>query len=120
MTLNQLLHTSLYLTHRVHHHFFIPSALTKSFMRFDFLKQYQGHPANNEYLWIDQLCLDQTNTSERNHRVKLMSRTYRCCLQVVVWLDRSSRENAYRYKASTVGIPQSPGQLLKNIHFTRL
>jgi hypothetical protein len=28
------------------------------------------------YIWIDQLCVDQTNNSERNHQVQLMAEIY--------------------------------------------
>jgi len=29
-----------------------------------------------EYLWMDQLCVDQEKTEERNHEVKQMSKYY--------------------------------------------
>ncbi|KAH8724362.1 heterokaryon incompatibility, partial [Phaeosphaeriaceae sp. PMI808] len=41
-------------------------------------------------LGIDQLCIDQTNTRERNHQVTLMPEIYRNSQFVVAWLDRSS------------------------------
>ena len=46
----------------------------------------------NEYLWIDALCIDQSNIEERNHQVKLMSRIYSHAQQVIVWLGDSSRD----------------------------
>jgi hypothetical protein len=30
----------------------------------------------SDWFWIDALCIDQTNLSERNHQVNLMSRIY--------------------------------------------
>jgi hypothetical protein len=39
-----------------------------------------------EYLWIDQLCIDQNNVEERGHQVKLMSRIYRQAQDVCAWL----------------------------------
>lgn len=38
------------------------------------------------YLWIDALCIDQSNTSERNHQVQQMGRIYSIADTVLVWL----------------------------------
>ncbi|MCJ1230814.1 hypothetical protein MMC12_007488 [Toensbergia leucococca] len=45
-------------------------------------------------LWVDQLCIDQTNVEERGRQVQLMERIYRQAQRVVVWLgdeDGNSR-----------------------------
>jgi hypothetical protein len=39
------------------------------------------------YLWIDQLCIDQSNVDERNHQVKSMGTIYRQAAKVLVFLD---------------------------------
>lgn len=36
----------------------------------------QRKKADGEYLWIDALCIDQTNVRERNHQVELMRDIY--------------------------------------------
>jgi hypothetical protein len=41
----------------------------------------------SEYLWIDALCIDQDNITERNHQVKLMREIY---LQVNISRDLSN------------------------------
>jgi hypothetical protein len=28
------------------------------------------------YLWVDQICIDQSNVQERNHQVKIMGEIY--------------------------------------------
>lgn len=38
------------------------------------------------YIWVDQICIDQKSTSERNHQLGLMSRIYKEAVQVVSWL----------------------------------
>jgi hypothetical protein len=38
------------------------------------------------YLWIDQLCIDQTNLKERNHQVYLMPDIYKRATRVLIWL----------------------------------
>jgi hypothetical protein len=36
--------------------------------------------------WIDAICIDQSNLSERNHQVRQMGRIYRRAQQVLIWL----------------------------------
>jgi hypothetical protein len=45
-------------------------------------------------IWIDYLCIDQSNTSERNHQVALMSQIYSLAKTVVVWLGREADDSA--------------------------
>jgi hypothetical protein len=53
---------------------------------FEFLSTYQ----EDVYLWIDQICIDQSNYQERNHQVSLMSMIYVRCAFVLVWLRNES------------------------------
>lgn len=53
---------------------------------FDFLRCFRNDRSNVQYLWIDQLCIAQSLEDERNQQVCLMSRIYRHCLYVIVWL----------------------------------
>ena len=45
-----------------------------------------GNDRENAYFWCDQLCIDQSNTQERNHQVSLMSRIYSTAAETLVWL----------------------------------
>jgi len=38
------------------------------------------------YLWIDALCIDQENVTERSHQVNLMGTIYKSAKRVLVWL----------------------------------
>lgn len=38
------------------------------------------------WLWIDQICIAQADTTERNHQVGMMSRIYSISTSVIVWL----------------------------------
>jgi hypothetical protein len=40
--------------------------------------------------WIDAICIDQTNISERNHQVSQMSKIYANARRVIVWLGMES------------------------------
>jgi hypothetical protein len=39
-------------------------------------------------MWIDQLCINQEDTPERNDQVSIMGKIYRGAAQVIVWLDQ--------------------------------
>jgi hypothetical protein len=54
-----------------------------------------------EYLWIDQLCIDQSNAKERGHQVSFMAEIYRNSLYVISWLDGSSYGAMRRLKVSS-------------------
>ncbi|KAL8867261.1 MAG: hypothetical protein Q9174_005778, partial [Haloplaca sp. 1 TL-2023] len=41
-------------------------------------------------VWIDQLCIDQTNVQERNAQVRLMAQIYRKAERTVVWLGEAN------------------------------
>jgi hypothetical protein len=38
------------------------------------------------YMWIDALCINQKNISERSHQVNIMGAIYQAASQVIVWL----------------------------------
>lgn len=49
------------------------------------------HPeteTNIAWLWVDQLCIDQSHIQERNHQVNLMGKIYSQAVQTVIWLGR--------------------------------
>ncbi|KAH7305102.1 heterokaryon incompatibility protein-domain-containing protein [Rhexocercosporidium sp. MPI-PUGE-AT-0058] len=50
---------------------------------------YMAQAARNaawDYLWVDAICIDQTNDAERNSQVRLMDQTYKDAVCVSVWL----------------------------------
>jgi hypothetical protein len=55
------------------------------------LLYYLGHYAGKggtgwRYLWVDAICIDQTNDLERNAQVRLMDKIYQSAVSVSVWL----------------------------------
>lgn len=44
-------------------------------------------------LWVDAVCIDQSNVAERGHQVGQMGDVYREAEQVLIWLGPSSYEN---------------------------
>jgi hypothetical protein len=45
-------------------------------------------------LWVDAICIDQNNTTERNHQVSRMADIYRFASRVVVWLGPASHDSS--------------------------
>ncbi|CAN9240591.1 unnamed protein product [Alternaria alternata] len=68
---------------------------------YDFLKAFRarlyrfqdcGNYENEvQWLWIDQICIDQSVVEERNHQVEMMSDIYRKASYVYVWLGKSDK-----------------------------
>jgi hypothetical protein len=78
-----------------------------------------------EYMWVDQLCINQSSIEERNHQVSMMSSIYRGASHVLVWpqlqhwvyglpgLDLSTHTEK-RSASKTIG------KLLRDAYFSRL
>ncbi|KAH8806055.1 heterokaryon incompatibility protein-domain-containing protein [Xylogone sp. PMI_703] len=45
------------------------------------------------YIWIDRLCIDQLNVSERSSQVALMPKIYSNAAEVIVWLGRGGEDS---------------------------
>lgn len=58
----------------------------------NFLVEAQRRSFQN-WIWIDQICIAQENTSERNHQVSMMADIYRGAARVVIWLGDPVREH---------------------------
>jgi hypothetical protein len=52
---------------------------------FEFLQVYRTRK-DRGLIWIDQLCIDQNSTTEKNHQVGMMDHVYRGAEETLVWL----------------------------------
>jgi hypothetical protein len=50
-------------------------------------------------LWIDAICIDQTNADERGHQVARMRDIYHSAWQVIIWLGPSDQESELAFSA---------------------
>jgi hypothetical protein len=48
----------------------------------------------NRTIWVDAICIDQENTEERNHQVRLMATIYSNASQVVAYLGPTSEHDS--------------------------
>lgn len=77
--------------------------------------------ATRGYIWIDQICIDQSNPEEKNHQVRMMAQIYKDCDSMIIWLGSKNLEfreaaDEFIYKPR----PQSLSILLHDDYFTRL
>jgi hypothetical protein len=56
------------------------------------LKQFRS-PVEDKILWVDSICIDQTNMEEKNHQIRLMGKIYGRALGVVTWLGEASEDS---------------------------
>lgn len=59
-----------------------------------FLNEFRTDSANDGYLWIDQVAINQANTLERNQQVQIMGTIFSQADRVVCWLGRPDRRYA--------------------------
>ncbi|KAH6881551.1 heterokaryon incompatibility protein-domain-containing protein [Alternaria rosae] len=109
---------------------------------FKFLTEFgncRDKAPSDQHLWIDQLCIDQSTTAERNHQVQMMSDIYSKANSVIAWLGEGSKkadaspsilaqrgcdmfENMYDAAGvwKHVGEPAALAYVLHNEYFTRI
>lgn len=68
------------------------------------------HLDRSRTVWIDDLCIDQRDNSEKSHQVKQMSQIYSGASDVVVWLGAASDDSDLAFDASP-GLRQLVGIL---------
>ncbi|KAJ5986574.1 hypothetical protein N7451_010939 [Penicillium sp. IBT 35674x] len=58
-------------------------------------------------MWVDGICIDQSNVQERTEQVQQMDRTYRNATGVVVWIGRESNTTARLFDRINVTLKDS-------------
>lgn len=58
----------------------------------DIALRYLRYPSEPCRLWIDAICIDQSNLSEKTHQVSMIREIYQNASQVLVWLGESDRD----------------------------
>lgn len=54
--------------------------------------QYLSIHCKSTYLWVDQICINQTDRSERSQQVMIMGEIYSRAKSVLVWLDTNESD----------------------------
>lgn len=88
---------------------------------FYFLETWRHEDGYDEYLWIDQICIKQLDTEERNHQVGLMSEIYFRCRRTIVYVDgvlavkpceADTRDKCAKHLSKVLGFPNSKSEYL--------
>jgi hypothetical protein len=91
---------------------------------YHFLDEFCDFP--HEYIWIDQISINQIDVEERSQQVGLMAKIYRKAAYVVVWLGNDGRYRQAALDLNSDGEDddvtklKSVDLLLANDYFTRL
>jgi Heterokaryon incompatibility protein (HET) len=56
--------------------------------------QHIRSETSNRFLWIDAICINQADKSERNYQLSIMGDIYKCAQQVVNWLGPATPNTA--------------------------
>jgi hypothetical protein len=56
-------------------------------------------PLNQRVLWVDALCINQTDPDEQASQVGMMDYIYSCAEQVLVWLGEEREEDSSAFEA---------------------
>ncbi|KAG4429972.1 hypothetical protein IFR05_014549 [Cadophora sp. M221] len=65
------------------------------------------HEKKKLRIWIDAICIDQSNIAERSHQVSLMKGIYSLAKQTVVYLGPSDERSDFLFEALRVGENQA-------------
>jgi hypothetical protein len=57
--------------------------------------QHLRRPSETRILWVDALCINQSDTAERSHQVSLMRDVYSRCARDVAWLGPLHDSDAF-------------------------
>ncbi|CAN9097811.1 unnamed protein product [Alternaria alternata] len=72
-----------------------------------------------KHIWVDSLCINQTNIQERNHQVGMMAEVYGNSHTVITWLDDSCYQPLQRTMDGTFEYKHFE-QIFGNRYFTRI
>jgi hypothetical protein len=67
-------------------------AVTGNLYQFLCVQSFDHDFCCGTWLWIDQICIDQTNIQERNEQVARMGHVYRSAKTTIIWLGSGVEE----------------------------
>ncbi|RDW57364.1 hypothetical protein BP5796_12814 [Coleophoma crateriformis] len=60
--------------------------------------QHLRSKTEDRILWIDAICIDQTNQKERGHQVRQMGKIYHDATNVIIWLGKATSTTDFAMK----------------------
>jgi hypothetical protein len=85
----------------------------------DYLLEYRRRRLA-QFLWIDAICIDQSNTTDKNNQIPLMRHIYSAAQKVHVWLGDASplEHGALRIMPAVIKKLQGNGDAGENFNLT--
>lgn len=74
------------------------------------------HPIEERTLWIDAICINETDNIEKSFQVPLMALIYRNCSRTVIWLDESKKDSRKAFRLLRIVVKEYPRILSKVLH----
>ncbi|RDW63304.1 hypothetical protein BP6252_10849 [Coleophoma cylindrospora] len=62
--------------------------------------QHIRSKTEDRILWIDAICIDQTNLKERGHQVRQMGKIYHDATNVIIWLGKATSTTDFAMKST--------------------
>lgn len=56
-------------------------------------------PASTRMLWVDAICINQSNTEEMSHQLRMMDEVYHHADNVLIWLGTGTAHSSYGMQA---------------------
>jgi hypothetical protein len=83
---------------------------------YDFLVQMLHVPGSADLLWIDAVCINQNNNTERNAQVSLMAHIYTMASDLIIWLgeDHTRATDLEEFTALSA-VPQLESALAETV-----
>ena len=57
------------------------------------------HGTEPRLLWVDAICIDQSNENERSRQVEIMQKIYTGAKRVIIWLGETSAQDALAFSS---------------------
>jgi hypothetical protein len=64
------------------------------------LRSVRGEPLIVRRFWIDQLCINQDDNTEKTHQVRQMSIMYQAARETVIWLGKATSDTELAFQAA--------------------
>lgn len=76
------------------------------------LHQYRKR-GRTTHLWVDALCINQSNADEKTHQVRMMQDIYKQAAKVIIWLGDQEEHDEMAMK--TLGLINAPWETFEGI-----
>lgn len=73
------------------------------------MKELRLKPGKSRYLWIDAICINQEDVTEKNSQVAMMAEIYKKATRVNIWLGDSTKSSRFLFGSSRLlTLPLAP------------